>query len=52
MTDEPEDIFTLVKAISKTKRDYFRDDATSERSNRVYVPFIVNKALSFHRLGS
>jgi hypothetical protein len=48
MTDEPEDIFTLVKAISKTKRDYFRDDATSERSNRVYVPFIVNKALSFH----
>jgi hypothetical protein len=42
-----EDVFSLVSAISKTKKDYFRG-ATEIQAKALYNPYMVNKALSYH----
>jgi len=41
-------VFDIVNAISKNKHDYFRDDATSTKADKAYIPFLVNKSLSYH----
>jgi len=40
--------FDYVNAISFTKKDLFRDDDTKDEANRVYAPWLINKALSYH----
>lgn len=40
-------VFDIVSAIGDSKRDYFRGE-TSDLAEKTYVPFLINKALSFH----
>lgn len=41
-------VFDIVNAIGKTKHDYFRDDETATKADKSYVPFLINKSLSYH----
>jgi len=40
-------VFDIVKAVAESKHDYFRGE-TKDVADKTYVPFLVNKALSFH----